>query len=169
MPKIRPATPDDAPDLARLHVACWRETYLCLLPEAEISARDEAARLRQWQAEIAEARSRIAILPGRGFAQVGPQRDPALAPDWPEELYCLYLLRRAHGRGHGRALLAAVRSETATTALVIVGNARADAFYRASGAHLLAERDERIGRTAIRERVFGWPQRRTKPNGPESP
>ena len=156
---LRPANPDDAEALARLHVACWRETYRGLLPETEIAARDHAARLAQWQRQLSRKDSRTVIAPGLGFAQAGPQRDTALtAMGYADELYCLYLLQRAQGTGLGAALFrAVVDAGTATAAMVLDGNARACAFYAKMGGRWIDTRDEHIGAARIRERVYVWP------------
>ena len=74
---IRPATVADIPDLARLHVQAWGESYAGLLPAAEIAARDIAARTAQWTSTIAAGTTRIMVLPGLGFAQTGAQRGQA--------------------------------------------------------------------------------------------
>lgn len=120
--------------LARLHVNAWEETYRGLLPDGEFKKRPYAVRLAQWQDQIARGTSRIAVAPDLGFAQVGPQRDDALRDEWPEELYALYVLRRAHGSGLAQALLAATAGDRPFTALVLDGNDRALAFYRKTGA-----------------------------------
>lgn len=158
MTPLRP-TPDDVEDLARIHVQAWAETYSGLLPEDEIARHGLALRRRQWAAQVVRQDVRIAWLPGLGFAQAGPQRDAGLrAAGWPEELYALYLLRAGQGRGLGRALFAAVRGEAAApmTALVLEGNEGACRFYEAAGARHVETRDERIGQSPIRERVYGW-------------
>lgn len=159
MTGIRPATPDDIDMLASIHVRAWRETYPGLLPESEIAARGPEVRRRQWAGQIARGQSRIAILPDLGFAQAGPQRDAILrADDIPQELYAIYLLRAAQGRGFGRALLAAVTMPDAgpMSALVLDGNAPAKAFYAATGAELWDTRKDRVGRTPIVEHAYVW-------------
>lgn len=151
------ATLADVPDLARIHVQAWSETYAGLLPPEEIARRDLAVRQDQWTNQIIKGHSRIALVPGLGFAQAGPQRDPALAAaGWHDELYALYLLRAGQGRGFGRALFAAVMADLPATALVLEGNTPACRFYEASGARLIEIRDEHVGLTAVRERVYGW-------------
>lgn len=155
----RLAIPEDAADLARIHVRAWAETYAGLLPPDEIARRDEAARRAQWQAAIGRGGTRIVILPGRGFAQAGPQRDAALAAQgWPDELYALYLLADAQGQGLGRVLLRAALGPAARpfSALVIAGNVRASAFYARCGGRVLTERNEHVGMTAIVEAVYVW-------------
>ncbi|MEM7710823.1 MAG: GNAT family N-acetyltransferase [Pseudomonadota bacterium] len=154
---IRPATPADAADIADIHVQAWDETYTDLVPPDEIAARDFPFRLHQWTTTLAAADTRTAFLPGLGFAQTGPQRLPHLAETHPDELYCLYLLRQGQGRGHARALLDAVRSDRAMTALVLAGNTRASAFYAAAGAVLIDTQPCRVGDTDTEEYVYAWP------------
>lgn len=159
MDPIRRATPADAPDIARIHVAAWRETYPGLLPAHVIEAASDAARRRpHWEAALRAGSLRVALAPSLGFAAMGPQRDAGLAArGYPEELHAIYVLRAGQGRGLGRALLRAVWGGRAATALVVAGNADACAFYEAAGAPLLKERPEEIGGHPILERVHAWP------------
>jgi hypothetical protein len=45
---IRIATPGDAPGLANLHVASWRETYAGLVPDAMLSSLSVEERTALW-------------------------------------------------------------------------------------------------------------------------
>lgn len=152
-----PATPEDAADLARIHIAAWAETYPGLLPPEAILAETEPGRRAWWDRALREGAVRVALLPGFGFAAMGVQRDDALAADgFAEEVHALYLLRAGQGRGHGRALLRAVWGGRPATALVVEG-VPACGFYERVGARHLATRDARIGVAPIRERVYAWP------------
>ncbi len=131
---VRRACPEDAEMIAAIHVASWHETYASLLPRAAIDRHDKASRRTLWQAALTANRSRIAVIPDIGFAAMGPQRDPSLSTDHPDELTALYVLRRHHGQGHGRALLSAVRGRAPFTAWVLSGNTRAQGFYARLGA-----------------------------------
>lgn len=147
MTDIRPARPGDADALAQIHVDAWAETYPGLLPAVALAQFDLPTRRAWWTCQLEKGTTRIRLAPGLGFAEMGPQRDPRLAPRWPEELYALYVLRRAQGTGLGRRLLAAVDAGRPFTALVLEGNARAARFYEKSGARF-AER---------RKLDDGWP------------
>lgn len=153
---IRAPTSDDISDLARIHVQAWAETYSGIVPAEVIARFDIAYRTRQWQGALAREDLRIAYAPGRGFAQVGPQRDPRDRTDWPEELYAIYLLDAAKGRGLGRALLRAVLGDRPVTALVLKGNGAALDFYVATGARLLATRSFDEDGFAGTEHLMGW-------------
>lgn len=155
----RPVTPADIPMLAQLHVACWAEAYAGLLPPEEIAARDVVTRTRQWTYQIAQGTSRIALIPGLGFAQAGAQRDDALRDaGYPQELFAIYLLRKGQGRGLGRTMLRAVTDLKGgpMTALVLGGNDSAIGFYEATGAHRLDSRSEQLGQTTIIKYAYGW-------------
>ena len=157
---VRRARPSDAAELARLHVAAWEETYPGLLPQEEIARRGYADRLTTWTDALNGGPTRIAIAPGAGFAQIGPQREAAIAEAGEEEeLWSMYLLRAAQGgTGLARALLTLALGPDARpfSACVLAANTRACAFYERTGARLLLTRDERIGQTPIRERVYLW-------------
>ena len=153
---IRDATPEDAEALARLHVAAWAETYPGLMPEAEIARCDLAYRLDQWPRLLASDRTRVAIAPGFGFAMMGPQRSDQFAATQPEELYALYLLRAAQGRGLGRDLFRAVAGAKPFTALVIAGNDRACGFYEARGGRHLGTFAFEAAGERLEEYAYGF-------------
>ena len=157
---IRPATPADAAMIARVNVQAWAETYPGMLPASEIARRTFDVRLAQWTAQIGSGKSRIYVVPDLGFAQIGPQRTPEwAAKGYTEELCALYLLRSAHGLGHGRALLAAARSGAGFTAMVLDANLRAVRFYETAGGQLLTTTEEMIADMVVRDRIYGWDAR----------
>lgn len=153
----RPAYPEDAGWIGRVHVAAWRQAYAGLLPEDELARITEADRTDLWRRAIGAGRARIMVVEGLGFAAAGAQREAALAgAGWPEELYALYLLADAQGRGLGRALFEAVRGPLPFTCTVLDGNERARRFYARLGGRHLATRPEVIGASPITEHLYGW-------------
>jgi GNAT superfamily N-acetyltransferase len=154
---IRSPTPVDVPDLARIHVQAWTESYSTLLPESEHARRTIAIRTKQWTDQIARGTSRIAYAPGQGFAQSGLQRDSDLATQgYTHELYAMYLLDAAKGTGLAQDLFDAVRPNAPFTALTIAANTRAIRFYERSGATILSTRIDKIGEAVITEAVLAW-------------
>lgn len=156
---IRNATLADAPMLAELHVQAWAETYTGLLPQAEHDAHGLEFRLGLWTRILSQPKPQVAVAPDLGFAQVGPQRDKTLAKaGYPAELYSLYLLRNGHGTGIGLGLLkhALGAMPKPFSTCVLDNNPRACAFYEKSGGHWLETRDEMVGQTAIKERIYVW-------------
>jgi len=153
----RPACPEDAGWIGRVHVAAWRQAYAGLLPADELARVTEAERAAFWRGAIAAGRSRIMVVEGLGFAAAGAQREAALAgAGWTGELYALYLLAGAQGRGLGRALFEAVRAPHPFTCTVLDGNDRARRFYARMGGRHLATRPEVIGHSTITEHLCGW-------------
>jgi GNAT superfamily N-acetyltransferase len=159
----RKARPEDAEMIAALHVTAWQETYGTLLPRAEIDRHDIASRRALWQAALTSPRSRIAIIPDIGFAAMGPQRDPSLSADYPDELLALYVLRRHHGQGHGDALLSAVRGRAPFTAWVLSGNTRAQTFYARRGGTELRQETHVIEGQTVTDIPLSFPSRPDNP------
>ena len=151
------ATVEDAAEIAALHVASWRETYPGLLPEAEIARQDEAARQALWTAVLQQGKTRVSLLPGIGFAAMGPQRDPLLSADWPEELVALYVLRRHQGRGNGRILLRHVCARAPFTAWVLAGNTRAESFYAAIGGQEIRRASDQVAGMTVTDILLSFP------------
>jgi len=140
---LRPARLDDAPAIARLHVAVWRETYRHLAPAEAFAKLDEAVRLRSWTEILATPQPRQSALVAEydgmlaGFGLAGPSA--AAEFGGRAEVKYLYVDGRFQRRGIGRALLTRLRQDMAAVgfagiALAVVnGNDRAVAFYEALG------------------------------------
>jgi ribosomal protein S18 acetylase RimI-like enzyme len=165
---FRRATAADAKALGALHVASWREAYGGLLPAAMLCGLDAAQRAQRWTAILAEEGEGATLLLEdagglAGFASVGPQRDAGLAArGYQGELLALYVLRRVQRLGVGSALLRAgaahlrTHGYSAAALWVLRDNAPARAFYRATGATILATREERRQDASLHEVAMGW-------------
>ena len=140
---LRPAILADAPAIARLHLASWRQAYRDLAPREAFEAMDEALRVRRWTATLTEPSAQRAVivaeLDGR-LAGVGM----AAAPSQPGigargEICSLYLDPAFQRLGLGRRLMSALAEQIASwgyrgAALgVVVGNEPAIAFYESLG------------------------------------
>ncbi|MBU8544346.1 MULTISPECIES: GNAT family N-acetyltransferase [Roseomonadaceae] len=164
---IRPASTADAPAIGDMHAQSWTETYPGLVPEVLLAEMtDPAGRRAAWARNLAAP-----LLPGStlvaeeagailGFISVCAARDPALGAGG--EVSGLYLLRRAQGRGLGRALLAAgaevlLRAGHADAgAWALDKNLRARAFYAATGAIPRTSQIGWHGDVAIAETAWVW-------------
>ena len=130
----------DAPTIAELHVATWREAYHQLLPEDFFTDAHLQSRHGLWNHILGNPRDewcvRVAESDGRiiGFAFAGPVFDPE-ARDVPREIqvYNLYVAAAHHGTGAGQALLDAVIGARPAMLWVAKANPRAVAFYRRNG------------------------------------
>ena len=146
---IVPAGPQDAAELARVHVASWRETYGGLLPDAYLAAMSEEAHARRWAQALTSGSEMVLAAVGReglvGYAAGGSsrRRRPAEA-----EVQTLYLLASVQGQGLGRDLLAAtarvLAAQGARSLMISVlrDNVLARGFYERLGGTAEAPRRE---------------------------
>jgi GNAT superfamily N-acetyltransferase len=115
---VRPARPQDAPDIARIQVVTWRAAYRSVLPAAVLDDWDDDAVTSAWRTAAASPPT-----PGHGllvgFVAFGPAELTAgeqSSPAGPTtELATLLVEPRWGRRGHGSRLLAAVVDLARTT------------------------------------------------------
>jgi GNAT superfamily N-acetyltransferase len=122
---VRPATREDAREIAEVHVASWRHAYRGLLPDdylEKLSVDEREAQRLAWFADPSPATGvLVAEDAGRvvGFATFGPSRDDD-ALEGTGEVPAIYVDPQVLGTGVGRDLFEAV-----TVALRSAGFARA--------------------------------------------
>ncbi|KGM08519.1 GNAT family N-acetyltransferase [Cellulomonas carbonis] len=151
---IRPATVDDAEQIAAVHIASWREAYAGAVPEEYLARMDVHERATRWQSVLeSSARDDIQVWVAEdeedghvvGFASVGPSRDED-AERTTVEIYTIYLEPAAWGRGVARrlmrTLLEHVPAGATVTLWVLSTNERAHHFYRRHG--FMADGVERL-------------------------
>jgi GNAT superfamily N-acetyltransferase len=140
--QLRPAEPDDALAVARVHVRSWQAAYRNLLPDDyldQLRAEDRADKYDFASTDRLKPQTMVAIEERwiHGFATTGPSRDSDLAHHG--ELYALYVDPEQWGRGIGVALVAAARARLLEDGFgnanlwVLAGNARAERFYKNDG------------------------------------
>ena len=115
---VRAARASDAPELARIQVASWRDEFAGIVPDDVLAELTSDPAQEQWRERWREAitkpptsRHRVLVAVGEqtaGFASVGPATDDDLWPGTDGELYELRVLPALAGRGHGGRLLHAV-------------------------------------------------------------
>ena len=177
-PVVREARPADAAGIARVHVDTWRTTYRGIVPDDHLDALSYEARERYW----AGALERIAAAEGLGatgnarpsgifvaaasggevvgFASCG--REATGDPEYPGELYAIYVLDAWQGHGLGRRLARAVADRLAAAGLramlvwVLADNPMRR-FYEALGGRPLREKKVEIDGVALDEVAYGWP------------
>lgn len=139
---LRPAVPDEAMAVARVHVRAWQIAYKGLMPDeylAGLRPEERAQRYDFGSLDASRPKTLVAIEADTvlGFATISPARDENAAGQG--ELCALYVEPGCWGRGVGRALAAAARNELCRLGFmravlwVVAGNARATQFYRADG------------------------------------
>jgi GNAT superfamily N-acetyltransferase len=139
---VRGAEPDDAAAVAGVHVRSWQAAYRGLIPDAYLDAlrpEDRMSRYTFGSTDPGVPSTIVAVEDGviRGFATTGPSRD-ADSPG-AGELLGLYLDPEAWGHGVGRRLMSEARDRLVRGGFadallwVLVGNERAERFYRLDG------------------------------------
>jgi L-amino acid N-acyltransferase YncA len=169
MTTIREATIDDAPAIAAVHVAAWRETYLGLVPDDYLAGLAVEPRERMWHDVLTHPVDRAVYVAedagGRivGLASGGPRQtsDPTYAA-YAGELYAIYLLRDAQGQGTGRALVRAVASRIAelgmrSLLIWVLADNPSRRFYEALSGTVVGEQSIAIGGRLLVEVAYGWP------------
>ena len=143
--KIRRAGLDDAPSIAKVHVAAWNAAYLGLSDGAARARRSVEIREDQWRRGLAWPEERgflvwVAEDEGQivGFITAGPSEDAQAARD-VGEVFTLYLEPSRIGQGVGRALMLESLDELKRRGFkevilwVLADNSRARRFYEAAG------------------------------------
>ncbi|GAA0457429.1 N-acetyltransferase [Paractinoplanes deccanensis] len=121
---VRPARPEDAPEIARIQLSTWRSAYRRMFPAHVLANLDVGYLARGWTEAITAApsqRHRVLIAVEQsdtatqvvGFAAFGPADEQALAPEEPPlpaevaAVTDLLVEPRWGRRGHGSRLLSA--------------------------------------------------------------
>jgi GNAT superfamily N-acetyltransferase len=137
---LRPATVEDAPEIAAFHAACWVDAYRGIVPEDVLGHVGVAERTARWRRRLAEGnRSTVVAETGGptcrivGFATWGLSHDPP-EPGLPAlELASLYVDRAQWGSGLADALIERAVGGAPAQLWVFAANARARAFYARHG------------------------------------
>ena len=139
---LRPAVPEDAMGVARVHVRAWQAAYRTLLPDAYLDAlrpEDRAGRYDFANGDPLLPKTLVALEDGVvcGFATTSPASEPG--EPGTGELSALHVDPDRWGRGVGAALVTAARGRLLEQGFagallwVLVGNRRAERFYRLDG------------------------------------
>jgi GNAT superfamily N-acetyltransferase len=163
---VRAATLDDVPAIARAHVEAWRTSYTDLLPRVVLDNFNFDDSANFWRdlirsrgirhVEVADDHDGAVA----GFASCGPNRVPD--PDYPGELYSIYLVDGHRGEGLGRMLFNAVSDYLRKQDLVpfqlwvVAGNDVAEGFYQALGGKRVASQPGTLRGAEIREHAYGF-------------
>jgi GNAT superfamily N-acetyltransferase len=147
---VRRARVEDAPALARVHVAAWRAAYRGIMADAFLDGLDVGQWTERWRQSLAGARARehtpdtvlVAEVEGgppTGFAVTGPERPLSPRSEARGELWAINVAPEMWGQGIGRRLLSAAQRALAEAGhreailWVIAANERARRFYERAG------------------------------------
>lgn len=169
---IRPATQDDIPDLARIHIQGWHGAYGGIVNSAALKTPTLDERIRQWNEwiHLEDSGALLAVSENgeaAGFASYGRLKTPPpgsspIRPLYSGEIYGLYLLPDYYRQGIGTALLkeaARKLREMRHKSLclwTLEKNKRSVSFYNKMGGERCGKHDIEIGSDRVREVCFGW-------------
>jgi ribosomal protein S18 acetylase RimI-like enzyme len=156
VPIIRPALPDDANAIARVHVETWQSAYRGLVADSILDALEVERRATSWRIMIERKAASTGIFVAEeggaivGLCSCGRSRkdDSGLIG----EVYAIYVRPDAAGSGVGRALLLeaernmTVNGFAGATLQVLEANAMARGFYEHMGWRDTGEREDRLAR-----------------------
>jgi ribosomal protein S18 acetylase RimI-like enzyme len=166
------ATPADAPDLGRVHVACWRETYAGLLPDAFLTGLCPERRGAMWERmlsgpgaygspEVYLARANGRLL---GFGCCELQRDDALLEQGLSgDFSSIYVLRSAQRLGIGSRLMREMARNLRSRGCpgaglwVLRENRPARRFYERLGGVAVASKEDVRSTLTLVEIGYAWP------------
>jgi len=104
---IRAAKIEDVREIANVHVASWRTTYMGQVPQSFLDELSVPKREAAWTAAFDNPAHRMLVAEIEdeivGFSSFGPSRDGDASPDIGE-LYAIYLTEATQGCGVGKEL-----------------------------------------------------------------
>ena len=139
---LRRAQASDALQVAEVHVSAWQAAYHGLLPEDYLDALQPEDRARTYRFDQDDAESPITVVAVdggvvRGFTTIGRSLDDDLPGNG--QLYAIYVDPTRWRSGIGRLLIIDARARLADQGFSfaqlwsMVGNDRAEGFYRSDG------------------------------------
>ncbi len=155
----------DAAGIARVSVDTWRATYQGIMPDAVLEGLSYKTREERAAAYLTESAPGSVHLVAEdqefgifAFVDGGPKRSGAYPYD--AEIYAIYVLPHAQGRGLGKRLLLAATNllhQNGFESLIIwAAAANPDqGFYRACGGRHVDSKHVAIGGVMIEEVAYG--------------
>ena len=164
--RIREATLDDVPGIARVHVDTWRTAYPGIVPAEHLAGLSYERSEARWREHAFREGSPNLVFVTEDAGHIvasasgGPERDGL--PGYDGELYGLYVLAAYQRQGVGRALMLTVARRLVADGFkamiiwVLKDNLKAQAFYEAMGGVPVSEKTITIGGAELIEVAYGW-------------
>ena len=167
MVTIRQATGADAFGIAQVHVDTWRSTYRGIVPQEYLDSLDLDARAEQWEEWLLREGVHVFVAEDAGavcgFISGGILHDGAhvAALHYDSEIYTLYVLAAAQGRGAGRELMRALAHRLVRDGLLrpVVWALEENpwcGFYERLGGKRVAQKTIEIGGAELSDIAYGW-------------
>lgn len=161
---IRPARPDDAGPIARIHVDSWRAAYKKILPSAYLKRMNYGRMVQQFQNGLRDIRNSYLIAEKQqgapiGYICGGPERTGREI--YHSELFELYINPQHQHQGVGRRLLSALASNLyqrkfyALMVWVLASNPN-HRFYEKTGGLYLGARTISFAGLKLQVAAYGW-------------
>ncbi len=165
---LRRGRPGEGPEIARVHVETWRNTYAGIVPAGYLVGMTVAKKLTEWESALRRKDGSEFVLVAEALGESGARIvgfgscGPARGGPCRGEVYTLYVAGDWQGQGIGARLLGglfeALRSAGAKDALIWVLRANpARYFYEAMDGQRLAERREPFAGVQLEETAYRWP------------
>lgn len=167
VPVIRPARPDDAGAMARVHVDTWRTTYVGIISDEYLAKLSYDRSEALWLEVLSDPKSTTHAFVAEdengqvvGLASGGHLREPL--NNYDGELYVVYVRQSFQGSGCGKRLIARVAEDllrTGCRSLVIwvLKENPACRFYERLGGTKAAEKVIEIGGKELVDVAYVWP------------
>ena len=167
MIEVRPAAAEDAPAIATVHVAVWREAYRGVMPDAYLDALTPEARTQAWRERLSDpeepTRTFVAVRQGQvvGFCTCGPARMDA--PEGYGEMHAISILVTAQHQGLGRRLVAETARAlqamgySGMTLSVLRDNPAGRMFYESLGGRLAGHHEDEFDGFSLPAVAYQWP------------
>ncbi|WP_080846124.1 GNAT family N-acetyltransferase [Cytobacillus gottheilii] len=161
--KIRKAVIEDAPKIAQIHVDSWRETYKGIVADSYLEDLSYENREKMWNSIIPHATVYVAeneLQEVVGFANCGKERSGDYQ-GYTGEIYTLYLLKKEHGKGLGKALFQHCREEMIDKGmnsfmLFVLADNPTRTFYEKLGGKELERLNIEMGGEQLEEIAYGF-------------
>ena len=164
---VRRATAADISEIAQVYVDTWRSTYRGIVPKDYLDALDPVERAGKWEEELSRDDAYVFVAENEGvicgFISGGILRDgiDVAAQNYDAEIYTLYVLAAAQGRGAGRQLMRALAHSVAQAGLhqLVVWALEKNPwrrFYERLGGKRVAQKMIEIGGAQLSDIAYGW-------------
>src|SRR5699024_9320872 len=163
--KIRKADLKDALGVAKVQVDGWRTTYKNIVPDQYLKQMTYKDREKRWIDIISNSDQAVFVAEDEsgkiiGFSSGGDERTGKY-PQYPGELYAIYILAEHQRRGMGKKLFNSVveslkqKGISAMTVFVLEDN-KSRLFYEHLGARKIDTVGIELSGKKLNELVYGW-------------